>query len=121
MKSGVLGETAAVSLRPFIDTEDLWKLKRGASADRYCVSNVDPTGDPSDPSLKVFDATFNDGFLAYCSRKFGSKDRGDRGETGGPDLKILPDSGPLADAALLIDPYISDRLEPSTPVLGPLG
>jgi hypothetical protein len=121
IKSGVLGETAAVSLRLFIDTEDLWKLNRGASADRYCVSKVDPTGDPSGTSLKVFDATANDDFLANCSRKFGSNDRGDSGETGGADLKILPDSGPFADAARLIDPYMSDRFEPSIPVFGPLG
>lgn len=48
-------------------------------------------------------------------------DRGESGDAGKYGLTILPDSGPLADAARLIVPYNSGRLEPSMPVFGPFG
>lgn len=120
-KSGALEDLAAFSPRPLTGTEDCWKLRPGASADRYCCSKLDLTGDVSDGSPKAFDVEFNDEAFAICSSKFGPKDRGESGETGVHDLMILPDSGPLADAARLISPYVSGRLDPSMPVFGPLG
>lgn len=80
---------------------------------------LETTGDAVTGSVSALDVALKDEDLAMCSRKAGSKVRGERGDTGGPALVILPCRGPVAEAARRIVLYNSDCLVPSIPVFGP--